>query len=211
MATTRLSYQAALYASMARSCAGATSSRERLSPALARTLRPGSSTVPAALAVMARTVESSTPMMPWFLAILVVALCAASLRRCARRAWNRTTARRAFCRLRDPVLRRAPRCCNAASRRRSRSVVRGSRTASPVDSTIGLAMPTSMPTAGAKFGRVSATSISHWMDTNHPLASRLTVAVFGTPSSGRCRTHATQPALGRKMRSASILTCLGSG
>jgi hypothetical protein len=43
---------------------GATSSRERLSPALAPTFRPGSSTVPSTLAVMCRTVRSSMTMTP---------------------------------------------------------------------------------------------------------------------------------------------------
>jgi hypothetical protein len=81
-------------------------------------------------------------------------------------------------------------------------------TTSPAESAIGVATPRST-TAGPRFGRGSATS--HRTGTDHQAASRLTVAVFGIPSSGRCRAPDTHPALGGKMRAASILNRFGSG
>jgi hypothetical protein len=81
MAMTRAPYHTTLYSSISLICDGATSSIDLFNPAFARTLRPGCSIVPAALAVMFRTFKSSTTMTLRLLAITVVALCAASFRR----------------------------------------------------------------------------------------------------------------------------------
>jgi hypothetical protein len=72
-------------------------------------------------------------------------------------------------------------------------------------------MPMSIPTTGPRFGTGSGIAISHGMETDQQAASWLTVAVFILPFNRRCWSHSTQPALGRKMRPAAGLNCLGQG
>jgi hypothetical protein len=72
-ATTRwLPYQRHLYPSILRTAPKLWSASERLRPALALTLRPGSSTVPRAERDMPRTLRSPTTKVPWLLASRVL-------------------------------------------------------------------------------------------------------------------------------------------
>ena len=97
-------YQSDLYSSMDLIVRGETSRSARFSFARFRTSVPGLSTVPLPDPVISLIFRSSMTMTPWFLAIVVVALCAASLLRRAYAACNRATLRFAFSRLREPFV-----------------------------------------------------------------------------------------------------------
>src|ERR1035441_4109463 len=82
---------ASLYSSIVRKVPHPWSRIERLSPDLARTLRPGFSTVPDADADILRTRKSSTNTRAWFLLIAVEVLCRKSRRAFAICAETRVT------------------------------------------------------------------------------------------------------------------------
>ena len=128
----------------------------RFSPALARTLRPGSSRVPFADRVMAAIFRSSTPITSNRRAMPVDTFSAQSLRRSLSRA--RSRAIKCFTRPRrfDPRLARASVRRIRRSLIRSRAVSAGQCSRSPVDRAAETATPGRCPPSGRYRGRQRA-------------------------------------------------------
>jgi hypothetical protein len=172
----------------------------RLSPVLARTLRPGLSRVPFADRIMLPIWRSSTRIRSNRRAMPVLAFSAQSLRRSVSRARSRATANLARVRRFDP--RRARASFRSSRRRRVRSgaVRPGACSSSPVDRAAETATPRSMPTTSPLPGAGTGAGMAAKATCQRPARSIVTRYDFTPGGTGRDQRNRTHPAFGTAPR-----------
>src|SRR5215831_10793582 len=144
----------------------------RLRPLFWATFLPGSSTVPAALAVIFRTRSFSSLYTPWLLARPVASLCRKSLRTLASCIRSRDIFPFSLCQLDENLTLRASLCCSFASLSRMPSKALTGSISWPTEVAANTATPRSMPIGSSVDFDGSGLFFCHKTLTNHSPAFR---------------------------------------
>ena len=167
-----------------------------LSPAFARTRRPGLSLVPLAERIIAVMFRSSTLITSNLRARLVLVFSTQSLRLSVSRALSFATAAFTFLRRFDAQRARPSLRCNRANRAASVNLSPGTRSSSPVDMAAGTATPRSIPTTRPLPGAGIASGMEAKATCHLPARSRVTRYDFTSAGTARDQRNRTQPAFG---------------
>src|SRR5262249_36840988 len=182
----------------------------RLRPLFWATFLPGSSTVPAALAVIFRTRSFSSLYTPWLLARPVASLCRKSLRTLASCIRSRDILPFSLCQLDENLTLRASLCCSFASLSRMPSKALTGSISWPTEVAANTATPRSMPIGSSVDFDGSGLFFCHKTLTNHSPAFRRKVTERRSPPRGRYPRKRTQPILGSLMAPWRLLSRLNS-